>query len=89
MVGNSMDSESMPRQYPQKSTNLGKGPHFTGCLVPRSHPDENHSHSFQGIQSHYNTFLAQSQVIYLSFFAKIAPFFLDISCPISYNVYVN
>ena len=57
--------------------------------TPESHPDENDSHFFQGIQSHYNTFLTQSQVIYFSFFAKIAPFFLDISCPILYNVYVN
>ena len=34
----------------------------------RSHPDENDSHSFQGIQSHYNTYLTQSQVIYIPFF---------------------
>ena len=89
MVGNSMDSESMPWHLPQKSTNLGKSAWVAGCLVPRSHPDENDSHFFQGIQSHYNTYLTQSQVIYFSFFAKIAPFFLDISCQISYNLYVN
>ena len=32
MVGNSMNSENMPWQYPQKSTNLGKGPHFAGLI---------------------------------------------------------
>ena len=121
MVGNSMNSENMPWQYPQKSTNLGKSARFAGLIrvysgyiqdysgvsqgitqgifritqgcirleTPESHPDENDSHFFQSIQSHYNTFLTQSQVIYCSFFAKIAPFFLDISCPILYNVYVN
>ena len=70
MVGNSMNSENMPWQYPQKSTNLGKSAWVAGCLVPRSHPDENHSHFFQGIQSHYNTVLTQSQGVFCTILAK-------------------
>jgi len=32
MVGNSMNSENMPWQYPQKSTNLGKSAWVAGLI---------------------------------------------------------
>ena len=51
-------------------------------------PNENHSHSFQGIQHHYNTILTKSQVIYLPLFRYFSAISLDFPCRICHNNYV-
>ena len=51
-------------------------------------PNENDSHSFQGIQHHYNTILTKSQVIYLPLFRYFSAISLDFPCRICHNNYV-
>ena len=48
--------------------------------------NENDSHSFQGIQSHYNTYFDLKSRGFLHYFSEKS---VDFSCLISYNNYVN